>query len=150
MNDGVGCGQVEVVHSPGHIASDGSDLLSGQSCGLHQASETSGQELCENDGLVIHSGSDELEKVWMASVRCDIHLPREEAYVVCGDDLVVKTLGSHSLASEQGHPDIGPPSFPQLLCSQVDLLPQHHPEWLALWDLANRPLEHLLKHCIGI
>ena len=117
MNDGVRCGEVEVVHSPGHIASDGSDLLSGQSCGLHQASEISGQELCENDGLVIHSGSDELEKVWVASVRCDIHLPHEEADVVCGDDLVVKTLGSHSLASEHGHPDIGPPSFPQLLCS---------------------------------
>ena len=65
------------------------------------------------------------------------------ADVVCGDDLVVKTLGATLWPRNMATLTLAHPPSPS--SSAVDLLPRHHPEWLALWDLANQPMKHLLK-----
>ena len=99
--------------------------------------EAGGHQLGEDDGIVVHCGSNELEEVWVPGVSSHVHLPREEADIVSRDDLVMEALCSYPLTSKYGHFDDCPPPSSKLLLCQMNLLSLHNPVWLTLRHLAE-------------
>ena len=61
MDDGIWFHQVEVVEGPGHIETDGDDLLLWEVSLSENSSQTGGHQLCQDNELTKKGGSDELE-----------------------------------------------------------------------------------------
>ena len=106
VDDGVWCDQMKIVETLSYVRSRRNNLSALEVDTLLQdSSEACQHEFSEDDGGVIHCGTNELEQVGMSGLSCHVHLPYEETDVV-------EKLGSNALTSEVSHSDRSPSQAP--------------------------------------
>ena len=83
VDDGVRVCQVEVVECSSHIGANGDELPSCEGISLFQDTLKAGwHELSEDDGVVVHRGTNKLEEVWVPGASSHVHLSCKEANVM--------------------------------------------------------------------